>query len=522
MYNIPSNNNSSSLPTSVVLSLIPLILYLLQQQKLTLLLKKKKEEWSVIIQKTKMKTKNFFFKKKKSSTRNITATSNSCSHSSPSSLEMSTTRKLIPAATSAKKNDTNGHLLIIDGCNGPLRIITTTTSSKTTTTTTTSAKDEEKNKDYKNYNDHSSSSSSLGLFFSSSMWLFFSSFISWFLRSKQKKNKSGHASSPSDVHHHSCLSSSTTNTTTNISSISFLHMIHDNHYKHNPQTSNKSNNKRIDLLPKLDILLEKHLPFLDSAYIYFDGKGLKSSMQDQVWWYNSNSQCNCSRIKVQVTNCQDEVDDVIIDLISSCDEERKNHPRQESNDLVGPTLLDEPNGNGTDVMVLDDFLKDIEQCRMMMSQKEDPSCLPRGMHVYTISRNDQGPGRHRNILKPMCWMRPHSPYCFFQPFPLWTSSWSLTLSMPLSKDWSFLKDVKMRKMDQLFGRSVKKDSIVMMDPDEGVGMTGKDGMQKIKKNCVGRKSIVVTDDVFLRQRVVQAGGFVMTFEQLWYLLDGLD
>lgn len=30
--------------------------------------------------------------------------------------------------------------------------------------------------------------------------------------------------------------------------------------------------------------------------------------------------------------------------------------------------------------------------------------------------------------------------------------------------------------------------------------------------------IVATDDVFLRQRVVQEGGCVMTFHQLWLLL----
>ena len=35
-------------------------------------------------------------------------------------------------------------------------------------------------------------------------------------------------------------------------------------------------------------------------------------------------------------------------------------------------------------------------------------------------------------------------------------------------------------------------------------------------------TIVVTDDIFLRQRVVYARGLVMTFEQLWELLVPYD
>lgn len=45
--------------------------------------------------------------------------------------------------------------------------------------------------------------------------------------------------------------------------------------------------------------------------------------------------------------------------------------------------------------------------------------------------------------------------------------------------------------------------------------------QKERKQQSG-KCIVVTDDVFLRQRVIQAGGLVMTFQQLWDLLYSMD
>ena len=36
--------------------------------------------------------------------------------------------------------------------------------------------------------------------------------------------------------------------------------------------------------------------------------------------------------------------------------------------------------------------------------------------------------------------------------------------------------------------------------------------------CQNFDTIVVTDDVFLRQRIINSGGYVMTFEQLWDLL----
>ena len=38
------------------------------------------------------------------------------------------------------------------------------------------------------------------------------------------------------------------------------------------------------------------------------------------------------------------------------------------------------------------------------------------------------------------------------------------------------------------------------------------------KTCQNFDTIVVTDDVFLRQRIINCGGYVMTFEQLWDLL----
>ena len=44
--------------------------------------------------------------------------------------------------------------------------------------------------------------------------------------------------------------------------------------------------------------------------------------------------------------------------------------------------------------------------------------------------------------------------------------------------------------------------------------------KRILKANAKNETVVVTDDILLRQRLVDVGAFVMTFEQLWNLLNG--
>ena len=107
-------------------------------------------------------------------------------------------------------------------------------------------------------------------------------------------------------------------------------------------------------------------------------------------------------------------------------------------------------------------------------------------NVYTVTRNDQGSGKSRGLLKPLCLLRPSSVFCLF----------GSSFMPPLHEKSKF-------NLKQLSTTSAKK----LVDKVE---------MRALNAH---NESIVVTDDIFLRQRIVDAGGFVMTFEQLWVLLD---
>eukprot|EP00588_Corethron_pennatum_P009384 CAMPEP_0194276454 /NCGR_PEP_ID=MMETSP0169-20130528/9054_1 /TAXON_ID=218684 /ORGANISM="Corethron pennatum, Strain L29A3" /LENGTH=297 /DNA_ID=CAMNT_0039020187 /DNA_START=120 /DNA_END=1013 /DNA_ORIENTATION=+ len=99
--------------------------------------------------------------------------------------------------------------------------------------------------------------------------------------------------------------------------------------------------------------------------------------------------------------------------------------------------------------------------------------------VYCLRRTSKGPGRSRTVLKQFQLLRPGSLYCIF--------GFAAALCSSAVKDAKRLKGVR--------------------------------GLIKVYREEVNESmAVVVTDDVLLRQRVVDTGAFVMTFEQLWDLL----
>jgi hypothetical protein len=101
--------------------------------------------------------------------------------------------------------------------------------------------------------------------------------------------------------------------------------------------------------------------------------------------------------------------------------------------------------------------------------------------VYRVRRTSEGPGRSRGVLQPLGLMRPDSVYCMF--------------GFPPSLSSKAIADAKrLRPMERL----MKIEHVRVVDG--------------------GHMTVVVTDDIFLRERVVEAGGFPMTFEQFWDLL----
>jgi hypothetical protein len=101
--------------------------------------------------------------------------------------------------------------------------------------------------------------------------------------------------------------------------------------------------------------------------------------------------------------------------------------------------------------------------------------------ALTIWRNGNGCGKSRRVVKRYGLMRPETVFCLF----------GVSSPNQVHRDVQAMSNIR-----NLLSEPLLKQSII------GEVET----------------TIVVTDDIFLRQRVVQSGGLVMTFEQLWELL----
>jgi len=246
--------------------------------------------------------------------------------------------------------------------------------------------------------------------------------------------------------------------------ISFLHV-----------KNGENRGERIDLLPKIDILL-RTMGCLNRAVIFFDGKGMKK-INDRQWNINL-------WIQVQVTKTKDEVDDVIVDLIT----ERTRQREDESTIIAKNNFSTTFNCHSQTFDSLEEAITDVSKDSTIIPQTE---C--KDMAVYTLTRNEQGGGRKRNHLKPLCLLRPNSPFCVFAP-----SSVGKSTPWFQKSEMSTLKQMSNFKIHQLLGR-IEKRILAANSKNE---------------------TVVVTDDILLRQRLVDVGAFVMTFEQLWNLLTG--
>ncbi len=96
--------------------------------------------------------------------------------------------------------------------------------------------------------------------------------------------------------------------------------------------------------------------------------------------------------------------------------------------------------------------------------------------ALVFQRDINGPGRSRQVLKRFGLMRPESVFCLF----------SILNSLP--RDIKSLQSIRHHLSNKVVQQSMMS------------------------------QTVVATDDIFLRQRIVEASGLVMTFEQLWELL----
>ena len=163
-----------------------------------------------------------------------------------------------------------------------------------------------------------------------------------------------------------------------------------------------------------------------------------------------------SSIRVKVTPLREEADNLIVQQIQS------NNP-----------LLDY--GTTRQTMTLNEALQSLNDF-------SSPSQLPTNQ-VWVFQRNSSGPGRSRQILKRLGGlMRPESYFCLFG-----------LCSNGYTRNIKSLRSFRHLLVDTVVHYSNLSSSTTTT-------------------------SIVATDDIFLRQRIVETGGLVMTFEQLWDML----
>lgn len=115
--------------------------------------------------------------------------------------------------------------------------------------------------------------------------------------------------------------------------------------------------------------------------------------------------------------------------------------------------------------------------------KSDSNLLDESSCILTLFRNNEGAGKSKNLLKRFCLVRTGSIYSL--PF--------MTPGLK-RKSWNDVQTL------------LENNSKLFQDHVQSRNLTKND------------ETILVTDDVFLRQRILEAGGVVLTFEQLWCLL----
>jgi len=107
-----------------------------------------------------------------------------------------------------------------------------------------------------------------------------------------------------------------------------------------------------------------------------------------------------------------------------------------------------------------------------------------GWHALIYRRNSNGSGKSRQVVKRFGLMRPGSVFCLF----------GFSDAKQAARDARTLVSIQRLLEDEVVQRS----------------------FQDVREQR--RQTLVATDDIFLRQRIVEAGGLVLTFEQLWELL----
>ena len=296
----------------------------------------------------------------------------------------------------------------------------------------------------------------------------------------------------------------------------------------------EENPNRLDMIPLLQKVLvsddnhtqKSELDVFDSIVVIFDGvsitkrpplqvckKGDNSSIEKETMdeditmgrcWKVSQSNSTTTVVQasdpnslsgvgyqsgslaIQITGLYDEADNVIVEHIQEC--------RSQKLDREIPEIpIDSSN-----------------------SFSESKSNATR---IQVMRRTERGAGKNRRLFQPLGLLRPESIACVFdfarRNDALVEQNNSDVLEHDKPKLHSSFPKLSIEGDQTL--RSVRRQNpgnvFVVLDEPVEIPV---DADNKADHTIV--LPIVVTDDIFLRQRIVHEEGFVMTFHQLWLLL----
>ncbi len=149
--------------------------------------------------------------------------------------------------------------------------------------------------------------------------------------------------------------------------------------------------------------------------------------------------------------------------------------------------------------------------------------------IQVLRRTERGAGKNRRLFQPLGLLRSESVACVFEfaaPFNTSSDESSQCQKGDTSEN-NLREDQQPRTHSTPFYRlaldghqtlqSLRRQNPgnVFLIPDDSIEIPYDAGSND---GCPVILPIVVTDDIFLRQRIVHEGGYVMTFHQLWLLL----
>ena len=264
----------------------------------------------------------------------------------------------------------------------------------------------------------------------------------------------------------------------------------------------------LDVIPLFQKLSSDEISPFNTFSIIFDGASRNQRATEATdadsstikeWIVDKN-------IRIEITGLYDETDNVLVDRVKkwSCSEQLQ----QSSNELDELTRMLESTSLSPKCERLNEESSGLyfntNGCTTTTTTG-DASCV-----VTVLKRSSMGPGKGRTILQPLGLLRPESVSCFF-------SRGFASVALECEASNTLTRKLNHPRLGSNL-ITLKKDLVLTCKDPPSL----EDRNREKNKETSHGYPVIVTDDVFLRQRVMEHGGLVMTFHQLWILLTELQ